>query len=196
MKKLSYYHSRRGFTLIELLVVISIIAVLAAAGFGVGVGILNRARKLSAENTATSINQAINMFYSEYGTFPTRDTSGRVNTADADGLELLEILMGNDPEMNPRGLSILSVKDGSPRGAGGVDGIVYNNDNTVRGVYDPWGNGFTIEMDIDFNEYLEFTPVGIDGASPIRLNGRRVAVYSPGVAIGETARIRDMAKSW
>lgn len=196
MKNPTTPHPRRGFTLIELLVVITIIMILAAAGFAVATGAMNKARKLTAQNTATALDQAINMFYSEYGGFPVTGNANRVTTEGADGQELLNALLGNDPNLNPRGLSVLTAKEGKIDGAGGSDGLVYDASNNVRGLYDPWGNPFTVEMDTEFNEYLEFTPEGITGAPEIRLNGRRVAVYSPGVLSGETANQSTMVKTW
>lgn len=194
MKNLIHFRSQRGFTLIELLVVIAIIAVLAGAGFAVGSSAMNKARKLSAQNTATALDQAINAFYSEYGTFPA--DIDRVDTSDADGRDMLEALLGNDPDLNPRGLALLTAKEGKPQGTdGGTDGLVYNDD-TVRGLYDPWGNGFIVEMDTAFEGSVEFTPQNIQGAEQVTLNGRRVAVYSAGVPEGETATLKTMVKSW
>ena len=70
MKNPSKKSTKIGFTLIELLVVISIIAVLAAAGFAAGAAALNRARKVSAQSVATSVANAVEQFYSEYSALP------------------------------------------------------------------------------------------------------------------------------
>jgi len=199
MKTPILLRSQRGFTLIELLVVIAIIMVLAAAGFAVGTGVLNKARKLKAENTATAIDQAVNMFYSEYGGFPTNNEGNpiTITSGSAGGIELLNALLGNDTTLNPRGMSFLSVKEGKARGeTGGIDGLVTETSGAVRGLYDPWGNPYTVVMDGAFEGVLEFTPTGIEGASQVRLNGRRVAVYSPAVTPGDTATQRDMVKTW
>lgn len=194
MKHPTSLHPQRGFTLIELLVVVAIIAVLAGAGFAVGSSALNKARKLSAQNTATALDQAINAFYSEYGTFPADEE--QVDTSASDGVAMLNVLLGNDPDLNPRGLVLLTAKEGKSQGSGGTDGLVYNDDNTVRGLYDPWGNGFIVEIDTAFDDYLEFTPANVQGAEQVRLNGRRVAVYSLGVPSGEQSTLKSMVKSW
>lgn len=194
MKIPSTIRPRRGFTLIELLVVIAIIMVLAAAGFAVGSSALNKARKLKAQNTATAIDQAVNAFYSEYGTFPVEGDAISINTAS--NTYFLRTLLGDNPDLNTRSMSFLSVKEGKAQGAGGMDGLVYDGTDTVRGLYDPWGNGYIVEMDTEFNEYLEFTPTGIDDATEVRLNGRRVAVYSPGVPEDDNATLSTMVKTW
>ncbi len=206
MKKPTFAGFRRGFTLVELLVVIVIILVLAGAGLTVGTSVLDKARKLSSESTATAIDQALNMFYSEYGTFPIPSSVDipappnplEMTTSGTDGQAMLEALLGNDSGMNPRGLNFLSLKEGRVDAlTGGKDGIVYNDAGDVIGVFDFWGNPFNVVIDVNFEERLEFTPdpAEIDGAQEIRLNGRRVAVYSPGAEEGE-GTVRSMAKSW
>ena len=196
MKIPTPFRPRRGFTLIELLVVIAIIMVLAATGFSVGGAMLNRAKKLSAQTMATAVDQAVNAFYSEYGGFPTNGDASEITTGPGAGAEFLNALLGNDEDLNPRGMSFLSVKEGRGQAASGIDGLVYDSEGEALGLYDPWGNPFTIVMDIAFDDKIEFTPTGIQGASQIRLNRRRIAVYSPGVPDGETATIKTMIKSW
>lgn len=198
MKSQSEKIHRRGFTLIELLVVIAIIMVLAGAGFAVGTSALNKARRVSAQNTATAIEQAVNLFYSEYGTFPVDEPT----TNTAQNPLMLQVLMGREPagkaaRLNTRNVNFLSIKEGKRQGGGGSDGIVFGADgNSVIGIFDPWGNGFTVEMDVQFNDSLQFTPINIDGATPVRLNGRRAAVYSPGVPVGDRGTLSTMVKSW
>jgi len=200
MKLKSNAHMQRGFTLIELLVVIAIILVLAGAGFAVGNSALNKARRVSAQNTATSIDQAINLFYSEYGTFPADQSP--INTGNPQGQQMLQVLLGKEPagnamRLNARNVNFLNIKEGKRQGDGGSDGIVFTPDGSnVIGIYDPWGNGFTVEIDLDFNDFVQFTPMNIDGATQVQLNGRRVAVYSPGIALGERGNLNTMVKSW
>jgi len=180
----------RGFTLIELLVVISIIAVLAGAGFAVGTAAFNNARKLASQSSAVALEQAINAFYSEYNDFPVRGTD-RVDTSSSKAM--LEALLGKDPLLNPRGLNFLTVKEGKRRGNGGTEGIIYNDDGGVRGLYDSWGNGFIVILNTNFEDQLRFqTP---DSRS-VTLNGRNAAVFSPGVPEGDTPTAKSLVKSW
>lgn len=181
----------RGFTLIELLVVITIIAVLAGAGFVVGNAALNNARKLSSQAAAVGIEQAINAFYSEYNYFPVTGGVAQVDTSN--NAELLNALLGKDETLNPRGLPFLTAKEGKKRGSGGADGIVFSDGGTVRGMYDAWGNGFIVVFNTDFEDQLRFTTS--DNKS-VTLNGRNAAVYSPGVPEGETATTKSLVKSW
>jgi len=196
--KVMKIHSKRqqsGFTLIELLVVISIIAVLAAAGFGAGTFAINRAKKVKALASATAIEQAVNAFYSEYGSLPfTGDPPATTNTAT--DTEFLTILLGketgNSP-VNTRGINFLTVKEGKSRGAaGGIDGLVYSG-NALRGLFDPWGNGFTAVLDSDYDDKIVVDlPVGDD----VPLSGRRVAVFAPGVPPGESITASSIVKTW
>ena len=196
MKKPTFHRPRRGFTLIELLVVIAIISVLAGAGFAAGAAALNRARKVTAQAAAIAVEKAVNSFYSEYGTLPIPAGGGRqIDTAS--DVDFLRVLLGDEPEganmLNPRGIKFLTVKEGKTRGAeGGTDGLVYSG-NTVRGMFDPWGNGYTVVLDTEFENRLTFqTP---DGRSQT-LNGRRVAVFSPGVPDGENVTGATLVKTW
>jgi prepilin-type N-terminal cleavage/methylation domain-containing protein len=183
--------ARRGFTLVELLVVIAIIAVLAAAGFAAGNKAMNSARKTTAQASATSLQQAINSFYNDNGSLPDVGTGGgggqdtQVRTDGGDGVLLLQVLLGKEPAsgggggvggqvQNTRGVKYLEVKEakqGRRR-----DGLAYGNDQrSIIGLYDPWGTPYTVVLDTSYDDTLEFNLGG-----PVRLNGRRVAVYSPG----------------
>ena len=101
MKIPSFVPSRKGFTLIELLVVIAIIAVLAAAGFAGGTAAMNRARKLSAQSTATSVNSAIEQFYTEYSSLPSGTGDLQTNPGGRRGC-LLNILAARETVQTSR----------------------------------------------------------------------------------------------
>lgn len=177
------FRRRSGFTLIELLVVIAIIAVLAAAGFGMGNIAMKKARKLTAQNVVSSVDQAIAGFYNEYGHLPdpsenaTADTT--FNTASQDGVKLLTILLGKETGTNlknPRGIAFLNV----PAGKAKKNGLTYvsGSGSTIEGLFDPWGNGYEIILDLDYNEEINDPTTGTGGGSIIR--GKRAAIYSKG----------------
>lgn len=197
--------SRRecGFTLIELLVVIVIIAVLATAGFSAGAAAIQRAKKVTCQASASALESAVNNFFTEYGSMPTTTTSsGEDDGSPVDtstSAELLDILLGFDTDVNTRGIKFLNVKqskneadDKAPK-----DGLVQLTDKSAKGLYDPWGGGFFVLMDLNFDEKLEPTPAASDGKK-ITLYGKRVAVWSNGADAvkGTGGKVVDDVKTW
>jgi prepilin-type N-terminal cleavage/methylation domain-containing protein len=188
----------QGFTLVELLVVITIIAVLAGAGFAAGTAAVQKAKKVTALATCTSMEQAIGQFYTEYNSMPKASiTEGTpVDTTATDGKELIDVLLGLETgaaTLNNRSVRFLSVKEGK----GNKNGLIYTTGATPKadGLYDPWGGSYKVEMDGDYDEVVRPQPKG--GAAAATLNGRRVAVWSDGAdgvsAAGKTA---DDVKTW
>lgn len=178
---------RPGFTLIELLVVITIIAILAAAGFAAGNSMMLRARKTTALNVATSLEQALNNFHNEYGYLPSEDTDDTVvKTDESDGVEILVILSGreedSDEMLNTKSINYLTVKEGKKSGTRGRDGIIFNDAGEPLGIYDPWGGPFLMALDLSGDDKLDFSslPSKPKAHSTRVLNGRRAAVWSDG----------------
>ena len=187
---------QQGFTLVELLVVIAIIAVLAAAGFAAGNFAIQKAKRVTALSTATALETAINSFYTEYGTMPVDgDADKSVKTNSAEGVTLLKVLLGLEGTgtnvLNIRGVKFLSVKEGK----GNRNGLIYNSDGTsVEGLYDPWGGGYFVQMDLDYDEKVT---ANVSGKST-NLNGRRAAVWSLGAdaVSGTGGTAGDDVKTW
>lgn len=189
---------RQGFTLVELLVVIAIIAVLAAAGFAAGNAAIQKAKKVTALASATAIESAVNNFFTEYGSMPsdvTTDTTVNTKTGDASGVKLLNVLLGLEgaatTALNTRGVKFLSAKEGKNN----KGGLIYNtNGTTVNGLFDPWGGGFNVRLDGDYDEKIEVKP---KGGTMKTLNGRRVAVWSDGAdGIATTGKSGDDVLTW
>lgn len=200
MKNQPKHKSSNGFTLIELLVVIAIIATLAAATFAIGPRMMDKARKVSAQAAATSIATAVDQFYTEYSALPDPGSSSETSALDtttATGTTLLKILSGLEQSanpQNPRKIRFLTVKEGK----GSKDGIIYSADGrSIEGMFDPWGQPYFIHLDDDqndgYDEKLKFTPGGLPS---VTLNGRRVAVYSLGVADPADAKVSTLVKTW
>ncbi len=191
-------HRPNGFTLIELLVVIAIIAVLAGGGFAAGNAAIQKARKTTALASATAIESAVNNFYTEYGSMPKTGTAD--TTVDtAQDTELLRVLLGIEPTggdpLNPRKIKFLSVKEGKKKGTKGTNGLIYSGSGgDVQGLYDPWGGGYKVTLDLDYDERLTVSPAGGGGAS---LNARRVAVWSNGAdGVNGGGKSSDDVKTW
>ena len=185
----------RGFTLVELLVVITIIVILAGAGFSAGNSAIQKAKKTTCLAAATAIESAVNNFYTEYGSMPSDESTDTVFVTDeAAGIDLLKALLGMDKTLNPRGLKFLSAKEGKSN----KNGLIYNSSSTdVSGMFDPWGGPFNVMMDLDYDEKLVgVLPKGI-GNLPVNLNGRRVAVWSDGAdGISASGKAADDVKTW
>lgn len=186
----------RGFTLVELLVVIAIIAVLAGAGFAGGTAAMNKARKVTAQAAAVSLSTAVDQFYSEYSALPdpaSNSSEAEFSTTSAEGIALLKILSGKEAATNPQNskkIRFLSVKEAKK---GNRDGIVYNTTGEILGMYDPWGQPYYIRLDYDYDDRLTVTP---NGSTAVNLNGKRVAVYSLGVAESGEAKKNTLVSTW
>lgn len=200
MKNPSKKHTPQGFTLVELLVVIVIIAVLAALGAGVGIGALQRARRVAAQSTATNVANAVEQFYSEYHLLPdpqdgaTTEDNAPYSSVTGDGVTLLDILAAFEDEQNERKMKFLNLKEadkGKKR-----DGIVYNDAGTaVDALYDPWGEPYYIVVDYNYDGRLEFTPSAAYTYNA-KLNNKNVAVYSLGTDSPTEAKRKDLVKTW
>ncbi len=125
--------------------------------------------------TAIAIESAVINFQTEYGALP--DAASHVTTDSSEGINLLSILLGLEPQIqkpqNTRGIKLLYVKEGKDR----KNGLIYSESGTsIEGLFDPWGNPYTIELDTQNAGHLHFTI----GNKTIELKNRRVAAYSPG----------------
>lgn len=166
----------RGFTLIELLVVITIVAVLAAMSFAGVNSAIKRARITEGKVAASALAEAVERFNSEYNRLP--NVESPVKTDQVGGIRLLEILLaeegtGSDVE-NTRQVVFLEAKEAKGK-RGGID-FGSGGGGSVQGMYDPFGNPYTVVMNVDYENSLGFT----FGGRTYNLRGRNVVVYSPG----------------
>ncbi len=135
----------------------------------------NNGRLRTTLATSIAIESAVNNVYSEYGKIP--DARVRVTTDSAEGVKLLTILLGledkSSKQENPRDIKFLAVKEGWNR----KGGMIFDAKGRFpEGLFDPYGNPYTVILDTDIDEQLEFDIAG----KPFHLKGRRAAVFSPG----------------
>lgn len=124
---------------------------------------------------ATAVESAVSNFFTEYGKFPA--AGAKVTTDTPEGIRLLQVLLGREGagagSQNPRSIKFLAVKSGKDK----RNGLACTADGkSLEGLFDPWGNPYTVEIDADCNELLEFQL----GSKTVKLKGRRAAVHSPG----------------
>ncbi|MFC7338502.1 type II secretion system protein [Haloferula chungangensis] len=187
MKNQKSTRRAKGFTLIELLVVITIIAVLAGLSFaGVNLAI-KKAKKTEGLVMASSLATAVENFYGEYNRLP--DVPKQVETAGG-STKLLEILLGMEGSgsniENTRSVIFLQGKEAKGK-KGGID---FGSGDSVDGLYDPFGNPYTVILNTDYADSLDFS----FGGKQVKLRGKQVAVYSPGGDKKEGTP--DDIKSW
>lgn len=205
MKIQIHQPKHRGFTLVELLVVIVIIVILAALGFAVSTGVLQKAKMVSSQSSATNLANSVEAFYSEYNVLPSPfagapddDNATAFKTDATDGIEVLEVLSrmedDTDDMQNDRKLLFLNVREAEK---GRSNGIVYNSTGDgVVGLFDSWGQPFYIVMDYGYDSRLQF-PVETSAYSyNVTLNNKRVAVYSLGTDVPGDAKRKYLVKTW
>ncbi|MEO5916019.1 MAG: hypothetical protein ABIS50_17420 [Luteolibacter sp.] len=146
-------------------------------------------RKLQPLATATALEQAANYFYTEYGKLP--DVGERMTIDSPEGVKLLTVLLGLEGQsankQNACDIKFLSVREGKNH----KNGLIHHATGTsVEGLYDPWGNPYTVVLDTDYDEKLHFSV----GSRTVDLQGRRSAAFSPG-ADGKLGTADDV-KTW
>ena len=147
----------------------------------------------SATVFARQIEQAVNSFYTDNQTMPAPENTAATKggnlfkTDSPEGLEVVNILAGSGPtELNPRQINYLTPREGKNMKGGA---IYHSTRSRIEGLYDTWGNPFFIILDTNYEERI-IVPL----KTPVRLNGRRAAVYSAGPdGILET---KDDIKTW
>lgn len=176
--------------------IVSIVPIIV--GFGAGAAAIQRAKKITALNTATAIESAVNNFYTEYGCMPKElsdDPATALNTVT--DINFLNVLLGlpetGSTPLNTRAIKFLTVKEGKAR----KNGLIYTTNGTsVTGLYDPWGGAYYVMLDGNYDERIKVKTA----ASPteVILNGRRVAVWSNGADCinGVGGKISDDVKTW
>lgn len=76
---------QKGFTLIELLIVIAIIGILSGLLFSNFSGARERARDAKRKTDLTQIKNALQLYYNDFGKFPTAGTGNTISGCGAAG---------------------------------------------------------------------------------------------------------------
>lgn len=143
-----------AFTLIELLTVIAIIAVLMGLLFPAVNSVKVAAQKTQAKNDVTQIVTAVKAYFTEYGKYPTNDTTDKAY-ADNTIIDVLRNYPNSggsrpSPDLNPRQIVFFeapNVKDAAAPKSG-VD--------PKTGIYyDPWGIAYSTALDADYDNVIK-----------------------------------------
>lgn len=153
--------TRNGFTLIELLVVITILGILMSMAVGGTSAIKEQSRSAQARTDVTGVAIAIKAFYNDYSRYPvpgtkTDDTPFEPQKGAEGNKEVLNILVGADTTLNPRGQVYYEGKSAKA----GKDGGPINGLSKEGGLFDPWGFTYGILVDGDYDQKLKY-----DGAA-------------------------------
>jgi hypothetical protein len=159
-----------------------ILPILSFAGYAAGNAAIERSRRVTALATSTALETAVNDYFTEYGSLPYDGESDVTVQTDTD-TKLLSVLLGLENKLNTRSVKFLSVREGRSK----KNGLIYNTTgDKVVGLFDPWGGGYKVRLDLDHDEKLELNREA--------LNNRRVAVWSDGP--DRTAGTKDDIKTW
>ena len=117
----------------------------------IGMGGIQRSKKLQTANDLAALHQALNYFHGEYARLPSIGSEGEaLLTEGSAGGKLLTILMGKEGEgsemQNPRHISFLNSKVSKNKNKGG---LVYSNGGSgshPEGFYDAWGSPFHVYL--------------------------------------------------
>ena len=176
---------KRAFTLIELLVVIAIIAILIGLLFPAFKAVQNQARQTQAKNDLTQIVNAVNAFYTEYGKYPTSQTTdyvfgpggGSANNVLFNELQGCPTTGAPPPTcsalstLNTRQIVFISppaVKTPtSPRSGIATQAATVNPcfSAAVGEFVDPWGTPYNVETDGNYDNQITTNPYGASGGA-------------------------------
>lgn len=188
----------RAFTLIELLVVITIIGILAGLMFPAANGVMNKAERTHAENTAYNLKGAISAYFTEYRKYPVPSSQTEETTEIRTDNTLMDILLGSDREkmsngLNPRGIAFYTDKQAKPMGGGKYrKGITLDSEGGGE-LWDPWGEYYYVRMDLDYNNRTE-KPTW-DTSNDSTYIPETILIWSAGKDLDMT-QVKDNIKTW
>jgi len=189
---------RNGFTLIELLAVIAIIAILSGLSM-VGIGsVMNRARERSALQHVKILERGVENFFNDYNRMPVDVAAiSNLDTGDEsdDAKAFFDELSGYErATTNISRRNYLDIADARNQSAP-QDGLLRDTTDRKRvtGLFDPWGQGYLMEFDNDYDGEIESSAHGEN------VTGVKVLIYSKGKGGADSSTESDEAddiKSW
>ena len=140
------------------------IPILVAVGFAAGKAATGKVRDLKTRSAAIALDASIEQFHIEYSALPSA-----VETTDtALDASLVRTLTAVDKTLNVRGLRFLALPESVSK-KGGLDPVTHK-------LYDPWGNGYMVIIDVHSSGSIIVTRGGITET----VSGRKAVVYSLG----------------
>lgn len=175
-------------------VLIAVIGILAGLLLPAGPGVLRKAEKVHAENTAVNLKNAIATFHTEYGEYPLLDPNNDFTTDS--GHDLMDILLGSDEQAekngrNPRRIVFISDKAARPVGGGRYRKGISIDAHGGGELWDPWGNFYRVRFDTNGNKGVE----NPDPSAPSATIPESIIVWSAGPD-GNFDSWEDNVKTW
>jgi len=170
LRVMQRHSDERAFTLIELLVVIAIIIILAGLLFAGLRGAQEQARRTQAKNDLTQIVTAVNAFYTEYGKYPISAATDAAGTFGPTGQTNTNNLLFNElralasSTLNTRKIVFISPPDAKDQ-TNSRSGIKTSDGQW----YDPWGSGYYIWIDGNYDNTIANPYTANAGASPLQI---------------------------
>jgi prepilin-type N-terminal cleavage/methylation domain-containing protein len=160
---------RRAFTLIELLVVIAIIAVLMGLAFPAFQSVQNSAKRTQTKNDLVQLVTAVNAFYTEYGRYPTEETTDAQakfggGSGGGNDLPMNELRGLPTATLNTKRVVFISPPDAKDQtnSRGGIK-------VTTGEWHDAWGTAYGLQMDADYDNKIDNLYGSNAGGTELRL---------------------------
>jgi hypothetical protein len=166
-----------------------------------------RVKVAQATKTCREIAGAIGSYYADYKHLPIPDAvgagSGDTDIADtSEAGDLLGVLASTktDVTMNPRHHNYLDgMQQAKHTDKGMVNGVDYESDPERPTLHDPWGRGYRIRFDSDFDGIIANPAANSSGdgggIAPTNILGKKCIVWNAGPD-GNYDTWTDNSKSW